>query len=1190
MDMATSIKLCGLCSQLVDESVDIGVELRNFLDGFLVMPHLPTKMCLECYQGATQCIRFKQQCLKSSEKLLKCKLATSMILGSPVNSLEHGDGKFYSEVSSSKSNTSQRSEEVIPLTAENPMVINVTSPINSQCSSQEEIVDIETSSLEMLENNESTSDKAKVGIINTSSTSIDESLKKSGSQIRSRVSKLMESVPFEEVVPMTKRLRSQDSIQKPTSKVNGSANTTPVSQKGLKIGPTSTSKPQNSKTHGHNVKFDKTSTKAPTKKSYPATPFKANKDIEFRVTRSGNKFPQNGKGNTVTLTQTTTSKPIKSANKVIEPSNIISKIRGARNENRVSQKVDKKLHGNGSNSRMSNSQKRNQSCSPKRTKRNSSSDVNQRSLSAESKVLRNSKCKNEIKDSSQKKMIVSSDKPTSKTQELQKSTPKQSKTLQLVPKAALTSKTAKTPVGNKKPKSPIPNNSSKKKNIPTYHDKEVTVDPHGSENCVSNKNSITKRTDKPKTVFKTTDITPKEPIKKKRKKSDSNSSLISPPAKVIKAEKWVGPKGGSWKGWALVEINDNECKDVIPETPTNTLRTSRGRAIKARKLSDYDFNDSAEKIKDELSEKLGHPSDTEDNEWIKKEKKEGKEVKREHKPIPKPKSVKKLKSESKRENKCKGSPLPGEVDIVSENDLNLANEEESFPPCGPYQCEICQMITETKYQFVSHIKQSHPDVVDEEVMSSLERDLLIQSKRALLQKHIKTSTKKEANNSKNDSAQSTSDGKKFCNNCGMTISKGTKLAAHQKSEKCRKAASKKCKYCHVFIHDESMDIHYQSDSCRAARYLLDQTEGNNAAKLITTDDINEIHEELPEKSSYSMPDIMYENTQTIHPQYEYDELMGVSTYNSNNNDDNMITFNSNKAATSYELNVQNGVPTVSTAADSTTVVCTDPTKPSNSLMNDALTNLVNDTVSSMSMPLIETSQMLNDSISITRIDEQIASVDLMDSKVDDNSVAQPTLYDIPGAGFYNDNMTYDVITTVVETTVTSSQHQTNELSSTRDTAKINDFYSNGNSAATTIDFPTFDQLDGAKDYIEDGNNLVKSADNKEEYYDMINTPLMDDMINTPVMDDMINTPVVEDMINNPIMDDMINTPVMDDMINTPVMDDMMNTPVMEDMIDIPEMEDIQEGPKNDLVKENTANPSIIDDKNGYELTQTSNSV
>merc|ERR1712133_95255 len=168
-------------------------------------------------------------------------------------------------------------------------------------------------------------------------------------------------------------------------------------------------------------------------------------------------------------------------------------------------------------------------------------------------------------------------------------------------------------------------------------------------------------------------------------------------------------------------------------------------------------------------------------------------------------------------------------------------------------------------------------------------------------------------------------------------------------------------------------------------------------------------------------------------------------------------------------------------------------------------------------------------------------------------------------------MTYDVVTTVVETTVTSSQYRTNELSSTRDTAKINDFYSNGSSVATTIDFPTFDQLDGAKDYIEDGNNLVKSAD-KEEYYDMINTP---------VMDDMINTPVVEDMINNPIMDDMINTPVMDDMINTPV---------MEDMIDIPEMEDIQEGPKNDLVKENTANPSIIEDKNGNELTQTSNSV
>merc|ERR1719367_2662840 len=63
----------------------------------------------------------------------------------------------------------------------------------------------------------------------------------------------------------------------------------------------------------------------------------------------------------------------------------------------------------------------------------------------------------------------------------------------------------------------------------------------------------------------------------------SNSSLISPPAKVIKADKWVGPGGGSWKGWALVEIDDNEPKNLKQETPPNTLRTSRGRTIKAGK-------------------------------------------------------------------------------------------------------------------------------------------------------------------------------------------------------------------------------------------------------------------------------------------------------------------------------------------------------------------------------------------------------------------------------------------------------------------------------------------------------------------------------------------------------------------------------------------------------------------------------
>ena len=49
--------------------------------------------------------------------------------------------------------------------------------------------------------------------------------------------------------------------------------------------------------------------------------------------------------------------------------------------------------------------------------------------------------------------------------------------------------------------------------------------------------------------------------------------------------------------------------------------------------------------------------------------------------------------------------------------------EEVFPTIGPYQCEICQMITDTKADFVGHIKAKHRDVVDEEVLNSLESDI-----------------------------------------------------------------------------------------------------------------------------------------------------------------------------------------------------------------------------------------------------------------------------------------------------------------------------------------------------------------------------------------------------------------------------------------------------------------------------------
>ena len=63
--------------------------------------------------------------------------------------------------------------------------------------------------------------------------------------------------------------------------------------------------------------------------------------------------------------------------------------------------------------------------------------------------------------------------------------------------------------------------------------------------------------------------------------------------------------------------------------------------------------------------------------------------------------------------------MPQEDDEEDEEE----DMEEVFPTIGPYQCEICQMITDTKAEFVGHIKAEHRNVVDEDVLRSLEADI-----------------------------------------------------------------------------------------------------------------------------------------------------------------------------------------------------------------------------------------------------------------------------------------------------------------------------------------------------------------------------------------------------------------------------------------------------------------------------------
>ena len=84
------------------------------------------------------------------------------------------------------------------------------------------------------------------------------------------------------------------------------------------------------------------------------------------------------------------------------------------------------------------------------------------------------------------------------------------------------------------------------------------------------------------------------------------------------------------------------------------------------------------------------------------------------------------------------------------------SEGEMFPSFGPYQCEICQAIIETKQEFVKHIKILHRGMVDKAVLQSLESDLKKKKKKE--RRNLKNHTdKKKANTI--DQVQEKSSGK-----------------------------------------------------------------------------------------------------------------------------------------------------------------------------------------------------------------------------------------------------------------------------------------------------------------------------------------------------------------------------------------------------------------------------------------------
>jgi len=91
-----SFKVCGLCSQLVDEGVKLTDELVGFLMIFLSVPgtKLPTKICTECYQGAMDSKKYKEKCLRTVNKLRNNPLTGNMILGRTAEDIRIMKSKY----------------------------------------------------------------------------------------------------------------------------------------------------------------------------------------------------------------------------------------------------------------------------------------------------------------------------------------------------------------------------------------------------------------------------------------------------------------------------------------------------------------------------------------------------------------------------------------------------------------------------------------------------------------------------------------------------------------------------------------------------------------------------------------------------------------------------------------------------------------------------------------------------------------------------------------------------------------------------------------------------------------------------------------------------------------------------------------------------------------------------------------
>lgn len=230
------------------------------------------------------------------------------------------------------------------------------------------------------------------------------------------------------------------------------------------------------------------------------------------------------------------------------------------------------------------------------------------------------------------------------------------------------------------------------------------------------------------------------------------------------------------------------------------------------------------------------------------------------------------KKEKKTKKKKASESEDVEVDVEEDE-----GSDEVFPSIGPYQCEICQAITDTKAEFVGHIKQFHRDVVDEEVLRSLESDLRKSQQANKKKKKKKTpapAANKKLKTPKQKTGPKTSKKKKkqveqpkkiatpspkkdnvstMCNICQTVLARSapSEMVKHQATRACRMAAaeakqkeqaevndidplsddktendedvaSRTCQYCSKVVDNaKDLNLHYSTKACMAKKYVME---------------------------------------------------------------------------------------------------------------------------------------------------------------------------------------------------------------------------------------------------------------------------------------------------------------------------------------------------------------------------------